>query len=66
MAERFTVIFDLDETLSHTTENKEGADAYIPVTTPDKKQIKVDPPHSALHLPSALLARDAQEAEPTC
>lgn len=39
--EKFTVVFDLDETLSHTTENKEGADAFIPVTTPEKKQIKV-------------------------
>lgn len=33
--DRFTVVFDLEETLTHVSEQNEGADGYIPVTTSD-------------------------------
>jgi CTD small phosphatase-like protein 2 len=38
---RFTIIFDLEETLTHVSEKVSGADAYIPVVTQDKRSLKL-------------------------
>lgn len=59
--ESFTLVFDLDETLTHLSENTKSADAILPIHLPDGSTVKVEDVHPVrTSLPAFLQGPSSQ------